>query len=93
MKFCRQCLIFFFSFLFFSVSLQEEIKITGVTVFVNPYTEPDEEDEQEKAKNETKAEEEDNVSFRSFDFGIMETFMLPLGVFFFKKNVFSFVSF
>lgn len=35
-----------------SVDLQEDITITGVTVFVNPYTEPDEEDE--KAKEETK---------------------------------------
>ncbi|XP_057481551.1 peptidyl-prolyl cis-trans isomerase CYP65-like isoform X1 [Actinidia eriantha] len=44
----------------------EEIKITGVTVFVNPYTEPDEEDEQEKAKNEKKAEEEDNDKIGSW---------------------------
>ncbi|GFZ18826.1 plant U-box 49 [Actinidia rufa] len=46
--------------------IQEEIKITGVTVFVNPYTEPDEEDEQEKAKNENKAEEEDNDKIGSW---------------------------
>lgn len=38
----------------------EEIKITGVTVFVNPYTEPDEEDEKEKEKEEKIAEDEDN---------------------------------
>ncbi|KAI8534819.1 hypothetical protein RHMOL_Rhmol10G0126200 [Rhododendron molle] len=37
----------------------EEIKITGVTVFVNPYTEPDEEDEK-KEKEEKIAEDEDN---------------------------------
>ncbi|KAL9461226.1 hypothetical protein AB3S75_004264 [Citrus x aurantiifolia] len=37
----------------------EEIKITGVTVFVNPYSEPDEEEEEEKAKDEKNAEDED----------------------------------
>lgn len=40
--------------------LQEEIKITSVTVFVNPYTELDEEEEQDNAK-EKNAEDEDNV--------------------------------
>lgn len=43
--------------------MQEEIKITGVTVFVNPYSEPDEEEEEEKAKDEKNAEDEDKVSF------------------------------
>ncbi|KAL2348309.1 hypothetical protein Fmac_002309 [Flemingia macrophylla] len=38
---------------------QEEIKITGVTIFVNPYTEPDEGQEQDNAK-ETNANDEDN---------------------------------
>lgn len=42
--------------------MQEEIKITGVTVFINPYSEPDEEEE-EKAKEEKNAEDEDKVSF------------------------------
>lgn len=37
----------------------EEIKITGVTVFLNPYSEPDEEEEEEKAKDEKNAEDED----------------------------------
>ncbi|KAL9464151.1 hypothetical protein AB3S75_001867 [Citrus x aurantiifolia] len=37
----------------------EEIKITGVTVFVNPYSEPDEGEEEEKAKDEKNAEDED----------------------------------
>ncbi|GAU26132.1 hypothetical protein TSUD_225950 [Trifolium subterraneum] len=37
----------------------EEIKITGVTTFVNPYTEPDEEEEQANAK-EKNANDEDN---------------------------------
>lgn len=37
----------------------EEIKITGVTVFVNPYSEPDEEEEEEKAKDEKNDEDED----------------------------------
>ncbi|KAF3439061.1 hypothetical protein FNV43_RR17336 [Rhamnella rubrinervis] len=37
----------------------EEIKITGVTVFVNPYTEPDEEEEKEEAKNEKEVEDEE----------------------------------
>ncbi|GFY86636.1 plant U-box 49 [Actinidia rufa] len=44
----------------------EEIKITGVTVFVNPYTEPDEEDEKEQAKNEKKAEDEDDDKIGSW---------------------------
>ncbi|KDP32077.1 hypothetical protein JCGZ_12538 [Jatropha curcas] len=38
----------------------EEIKINSVTVFVNPYAEPDEEDEQEKAKDEKDAVDEEN---------------------------------
>lgn len=47
-----------------STVLQEEIKITGVTVFVNPYTELDEEDEkEEKAKNEKEVEDEEKVRF------------------------------
>ncbi|KAK7252769.1 hypothetical protein RIF29_36963 [Crotalaria pallida] len=37
----------------------EEIKITSVTVFVNPYTEPDEEEEQDNAK-EKNAVDDDN---------------------------------
>lgn len=40
--------------------MQEDIKITRVTIFVNPYTEPDE--EEEKAKEENKVEDEDYVS-------------------------------
>ena len=55
-----QCLIFFF---FHLQILQEEIKITSVTVFVNPYTELDEEEEQEKAKNEKDIEDGENVTF------------------------------
>ncbi|GKU94899.1 hypothetical protein SLEP1_g8323 [Rubroshorea leprosula] len=38
----------------------EEIKINSITVFVNPYTEPDEEGEEEKGKNEKNAEDEEN---------------------------------
>ena len=45
--------------------MQDEIKITGVTVFVNPYSEPDEEEAEEQAKNEKKAEDEDNVCFQT----------------------------
>lgn len=41
--------------------MQEEIKITSITVFVNPYSEPDE--EEEKAKEEENAEDEDKVCF------------------------------
>jgi hypothetical protein len=41
---------------------QEEIKITGVTTFVNPYTEPDEEEEEANAK-EKNANDEENVCF------------------------------
>ncbi|KAK7367623.1 hypothetical protein VNO80_09638 [Phaseolus coccineus] len=37
----------------------EEIKITSVTIFVNPYTEPDEGEEKDKAK-EKNLEDEDN---------------------------------
>ncbi|PQQ03555.1 peptidyl-prolyl cis-trans isomerase CYP65 [Prunus yedoensis var. nudiflora] len=42
----------------------EEIKITGVTIFVNPYTEPDE--EEEEAKAEEKAEDEDKDKIGSW---------------------------
>lgn len=44
-----------------SIILQEEVKITGVTVFVNPYTEPDEEEEKEEAKNEKEVKDEEKV--------------------------------
>lgn len=50
-------------YVLFLSSVQEEIKITGVTVFLNPYSEPDEEEEEEKAKDEKNAEDEDKVSF------------------------------
>lgn len=44
--------------------MQEEIKITGVSVYVNPYSEPDEESQEENgAKNERKAEDVENVCF------------------------------
>lgn len=43
----------------------EEIKITSVTIFVNPYTEPDEEDE-EKAKEEKNAEDDENEKVGSW---------------------------
>lgn len=39
----------------------EEIKITGVTVFVNPYTEPDEEEEAKAKDEKTDDEENDKV--------------------------------
>ncbi|XWS41770.1 hypothetical protein CRYUN_Cryun17cG0111700 [Craigia yunnanensis] len=39
---------------------KEEIKIISVTVFVNPYMEPDEEEVEEKGKGEKTAEDEDN---------------------------------
>lgn len=51
----KQCVMFHTFFI-----LQEEIKITSVTIFVNPYTEPDEGEEQDKAK-EKNLEDEDNV--------------------------------
>lgn len=38
----------------------EEIKITGVTVFVNPYTEPDEEEEDTKQQDEKSTHDEEN---------------------------------
>ncbi|WCJ31417.1 Peptidyl-prolyl cis-trans isomerase CYP65 [Euphorbia peplus] len=44
----------------------EEIKITKVTIFVNPYMEPDEEEEQEKAKNEKDAEDGENEKVGSW---------------------------
>ncbi|XAR51367.1 Peptidylprolyl isomerase [Bertholletia excelsa] len=44
----------------------EEIKITSVTVFVNPYTEPDEDNEQAKTKEEKKEEDEDNDKIGSW---------------------------
>ncbi|XXG56876.1 hypothetical protein AAC387_Pa03g4183 [Persea americana] len=42
----------------------EEIKITSVTVFVNPYTEPDEEDK--KGEDEKKDDDEDNERLGSW---------------------------
>lgn len=39
--------------------IQEEIKITSATVFVNPYTEPDE--EEQKVEEEKKATDDDRV--------------------------------
>lgn len=44
----------------------EEIKITGVTAFVNPYSEPDEEEEKAAAENEKKAEDEENDKIGSW---------------------------
>lgn len=60
--------------------MQEEIKITGVTVFVNPYSEPDEEEEEEKAKDEKNAEDEDKVSFwilLTFYYLLFQILVLP----------------
>uniref|UniRef100_A0A5B7BCV8 Putative peptidyl-prolyl cis-trans isomerase CYP65 isoform X2 n=1 Tax=Davidia involucrata TaxID=16924 RepID=A0A5B7BCV8_DAVIN len=37
----------------------EEIRITSVTIFVNPYTQPDEEGEEEKANDEKNAEDDE----------------------------------
>lgn len=55
--------------------MQEEIKITGVTVFVNPYTEPDEEEEQNNAK-EKNADDEENVCSRIFEISLICYFFL-----------------
>ncbi|GAV83516.1 Pro_isomerase domain-containing protein/Rtf2 domain-containing protein [Cephalotus follicularis] len=38
----------------------EEIKVNSVTIFVNPYTEPDEEEEEEKTKDEKNIKDEEN---------------------------------
>lgn len=46
----------------YHIILQEEIKITSVTVFVNPYTEPDEEEEG-IAEDEKQPVDDENVSF------------------------------
>lgn len=62
--------------------MQEEIKITSITVFVNPYTEPDEEEEKEKAKDEKNADDEENVSFKSFDLRVLTFF----GFYFLSSN-------
>ncbi len=61
MGFCSYCKCTYFVFTLISL-VQEEIKITGITVFVNPYSEPDEEEE-EKAKDEKNVDDEENVSF------------------------------
>jgi hypothetical protein len=61
MGFCNYCKCTYFVFTLISL-VQEEIKITGITVFVNPYSEPDEEEE-EKAKDEKNVDDEENVSF------------------------------
>lgn len=57
--------------------MQEEIKITSVTVFVNPYTEPDEEEEQDNAK-EKNTEDEENVCSRIFEISLVGFFSVPL---------------
>lgn len=62
--------------------LQEEIKITSVTVFVNPYTEPDEEEEQNDAK-EKNVEDEDKVCFGTSGASLTDYFYLLLQLFFF----------
>lgn len=54
------------------VITQEEIKIISTDVFVNPYAESDEEEE-EKANEDTTAKDEDNVSF-----GLLMQLLLPL---------------
>lgn len=59
----------------FFFCLQEEIKITSVTVFVNPYTEPDEEEEQDNAK-EKNTEDEENVCSRIFEISLVGFFFL-----------------
>lgn len=46
------------------LSVQEEIKIISVEVYVNPYAELDE--EEEKINDDSKAEDEDNVSIILF---------------------------
>lgn len=46
---------------FLSLFVQEEIKIISVTVFVNPYSELDEEEEK-KIEDEKNAEDDENVS-------------------------------
>lgn len=61
--------------------MQEEIKITSITVFVNPYTEPDEEEEKEKAKDEKNVDDEENVSFESFDIRALAFFGLLFLIF------------
>ena len=43
---------------FLCLYLQEEIKILRVSVFVNPYTEPDEEEEKAKDEEEKKKDED-----------------------------------
>lgn len=63
--------------------MQEEIKITGVTVFVNPYSEPNEEEEEEKAKDEKNVEDEENVSFWSLYFQSTCIFHFSLFIFYF----------
>ena len=66
--------------------MQEEIKITGVTVFVNPYSEPDEEEEKEAAENEKKAEDEENVCF--FD-PLTSYYLCPLSFFLLRDQYYS----
>lgn len=44
--------------------LQEDIKILKISVFVNPYTEPDEEEVKLKESSETAENEAENVSAR-----------------------------
>lgn len=58
------------------LSVQEEIKIISIEVYVNPYAELDE--EEEKTNDDKKTEDEDNVSiiFFSLAFLITQSFCL-----------------
>lgn len=54
-----------YSCVYFCLPAQEEIKIISIEVYVNPYAEPDEEEEA-KANEDKIAEDEENVSLRLF---------------------------
>lgn len=65
---------------FLILFVQEEIKIIEVEVYVNPYTELDEEEE-EKNNNEGKVEDEENVS-SSLIFGYTFVLGFPFYLYF-----------
>lgn len=58
------CLVKLHVITYFLISnlVQEEIKINSVSVFVNPYSEPDEEEEEKKTEEEKTLEDVENVS-------------------------------
>lgn len=79
------------------LAVQEEIKIISVEVYVNPYAESDEEEEERKTNEDKNAEDEENVSSRPlmwllFCYVIFPAFKLLLFPFYVNNMPFWFTS-